>query len=56
LKETEVPEFLYEAYRGELFGIEFSKAFAEQARDSAERKKWQCLIELEVHTATLQLG
>jgi len=46
-------EFLYEAYRGELFGIEFFKAFAVQAKDVAERKKWLCLIDLELHTATL---
>jgi len=48
-----VQELLYEAYRGELFGIAFFKAFAEKAKDSEERKKWQCLIELERHTAAL---
>ena len=46
-------EFLYEAYRGELFGIAFFKAFADSAKDSEERDKWQCLIELERHTAAL---
>lgn len=46
-------EFLYEAYRGELFEIAFFKAFAEKAKDSEERDKWQALIELERHTAAL---
>lgn len=49
----EMHEFIYEAYRGELFGIEFFNAFAEQTEHSREREKWQCLSELEVHTATL---
>lgn len=46
-------QFLHEAYRGELFGIEFFKAFAENAEDKRERQKWQWLVELEVYTATL---
>jgi len=44
---------LYEAYRGELFGIEFFKAFAEQSKNPAECEKWECLIDLERHTASL---
>jgi hypothetical protein len=46
-------EFLVEAYRGELFGIEFFKAFSEKAKDVVERDKWMSLIELECHTAAL---
>lgn len=46
-------DFLYEVYRGELFGIEFFKAFAERAQNAEERQKWLSLVDLETHTATL---
>jgi len=46
-------EFLYKAFRGELFGIVFFKTFADHAKDSTERKKWLRLIDLEHRTATL---
>ena len=48
-----VKEFLYEAYRGELFGIAFFSAFAETAEGSEAHEKWLALIELEHHTAAL---
>lgn len=53
MKESDMGQFLYEAYRGELFGIEFFKAFAERSENKDEREKWQCLITLEEHTAAL---
>lgn len=45
--------FLYETYRSELFGIAFFNAFAERAKNTEQRQKWQSLVDLEIHTATL---
>lgn len=44
---------LFSAYRGELYGIAFFTAFAQQYSDDTHINKWQLLIQVEEVTAKL---